>query len=370
MKISLFLILFVIILGLFFTFNDNKKNRKHYIIICSAVLLFVASMRSPEYMTNTYGIDSSSYKSMFENTFDMGWNEFVTKAYMRYFGGGSDESDVGFIALNKIIGIFTHDFAIYSLLADLLFFVPFGIILYRYSTNIYSIIFAFVYYISLIQVYLLGGGRQMFAVGLDMMALLAIIDRKKLCASIFFFLGLTIHASSFLFLAPLLMVSYGMSPKMLKSMHILSFILVPLVFAMPGQLISFMGESIGIEKYADYGNGAIQGGANTIVFLVELLSLFCLFAIKQKDMLMNKSIHIFYVMTPFFTLFTPLIRANGTMIRIALYYSIFLALLAPYSIECSISNRNRKLVVFFAIGVLSFLALLGGGMTYYFYWQI
>lgn len=370
MRINLFLIPFVIILGLLFVNNDNKRNRRLYIIICSAVFLFIASMRSPEYMTYTYGIDSSNYKYFFESSFDMGWEEFFATAYMRYFGGGADDTEVGFIALNKIIGLFTQDFAIFSLLADLLFFIPMGVILYRYCTNIFGIIFAFVYYISLIQVYMLGGGRQMFAIGLDLMALLAIIDRKKIRAGILFFLGLTIHASSFLFLAPLLMVWYGMSPKSLKTIHLLCFVLFPLVFAMPTQVISFMGETSGMEKYADYGKASIQGGANTFIFLVELLSLFCLIAIKKKDILMNKSIQIFYVMTPFFTFFAPLVRANGTMIRIALYYSIFLTLLVPYGIECSTSKGNRKFTYLFVIGALSILALLGGGMTYYFYWQM
>lgn len=369
MHINLFLIPFVIILGLLFSNNDSKKNRRLYIIICSAVLLCVAAMRSPEYMTRTYGIDSSSYKYSFESSFDMGWEEFFAAFYMRYFGGGAEEADVGFVALNKVIGLFTHDFAIFSLLADLLFFVPFGIILYRYCTNMYSIVFAFVYYISLIQVYLLGGGRQMFAIGLDMMALLAVIDRKKIRAIIFFLLGLTIHASSFLFLAPLIMIWYGMSAKTLKTIHIICFLLIPIAFIMPNELIAFMGEASGKEKYVDYGRAAIQGGANTFIILIELLSLFFLIAIKKKDMLMNKSIHIFYVMTPFFTFFAPLIRSNGTMIRIALYYSIFLTLLVPYSIECSTSKGSRQLTYFFAISALSFLALLGGGMTYYFYWQ-
>ena len=163
MKINLFLIPFVIILGLLFSNNDNKNIRRLYIIICSAVLLFVAAMRSPEYMTNTYSIDSANYKYMFENASDMGWDEFFATFYMRYFSGVDeyDEYDVGFIALNKIIGIFTHEFWMFSLIADLLFFVPFSILLYRYCTTIRQIIFAFIFYIALIQVFFLGGGRQM-----------------------------------------------------------------------------------------------------------------------------------------------------------------------------------------------------------------
>ena len=369
MYINLFLIPYIIILGLIMGTHDTQKTRKRYIITCSAVLLFVAAMRSPEYMTNTYSIDTLNYKDMFENAFDMGWEEFFEAFYMRYFGGGAEEADIGFVSLNKIIGYFTHDFAIFSLLADLLFFIPFGIILYRYSTNIYGIIFAFVYYVSLIQVFLIGGARQIFSIGLDMMALLAVLDRKKLRAIIFFLLGLTIHASSFLFLAPLLMVWYGLNAKILKLLHLICFIVFPIVLMMPNQIIAFMGEAAGSEKYAEYGRRAVQGGANVFLYLMELLSLFCLIAIKKKNMLQNKSMAIFYVMLPFLTLFTPLIKSNGTMIRIALYYSIFMTLLVPYSIEC-LFKKNNKFGYAAAIGVLSLLALIGGGMRYYFYWQV
>lgn len=370
MKINLFLIPFVIILGLLFPNNDNKNNRRLYIIICSAVLLFVAAMRSPEYMTNTYSIDSANYKNMFEYTFDMGWNEFFATVYMRYFGGGAEEADVGYIALNKVIGLFTHDFAIFSLLADLLFFVPLGIILYRYSTNIYGLIFAFVYYISLIQVFLIGGGRQMFAVGLDMMALLAVIDRRRIRAIILFLVGVSIHFSSLLFAIPLLAIWFNIKPSLLKNIHVICFALFPIVLAFPNQMIQFMGNTVGMERYSYYGTRAIQGGSETFIFLIELLSLFCLVAIKRRDLVSSQKIRTFYVMAPLFTFFAPLIISNGSMIRISLYYHLFLALLVPFAIDCAFGTKNNRVVYVIAIGALSALSLAGGGMTYYFFWQI
>ena len=102
---------------------------------------------------------------------------------------------------------------------------------------------------------------------------------------------------------------------------------------------------------------------------MELLSLFCLIAIKKKNMLQNKNMAIFYVMLPFLTLFTPLIRSNGTMIRISLYYHLFIVLLVPYAIDC-LFKKDNQFGYIVAIGALSLLALIGGGMTYYFYWQI
>ena len=131
-----------------------------------------------------------------------------------------------------------------------------------------------------------------------------------------------------------------------------------------------MGNTVGMEKYAEYGANAVQGGSETFIFLIEALSLFTLFAIKNKDLLANRNVRIFYVMAPLLTFFAPLIISNGSMIRISLYYHLFLALLVPFAIDCAFGKKNSGAVYAIAIGALSFLTLAGGGgITYYFFWQ-
>lgn len=368
MHINLILSLFVILLGVSLGVNDTQKSRKWYIILCSAVLVFVAAMRSPEWMTNEYGIDTIVYRYNFEISFDMGWDELWAAAAERYVGL-NDDSDIGFLVLLKIIGFFTHDFYVYSLISDLLFFIPFGVLLYRYTTSMKQLIFAYIYYIALVQIYFFGGARQIFAMGFDLMALLAVMDKKKVLTIILFLIGVSIHFSSFLFAIPLLMIWFNASPKTLKSLHVVCFILFPLVFMMPNQIIRFMGEASGLEKYANYAKKVIHGGANTFIFLIEMLSLFCMIAIKKKDMEQSKKFLNFYVMVPLFTFFAPLVRSNGTMIRIALYYSIYLSVLVPYSIDCMFKNNEKTLAYVVAIGALAYLTIANGGMIYYFYWQ-
>lgn len=369
MHINLITIPFVIVLGLFFGQRDTSKNRKWYIIISSFVLLLVAALRSPEYMTNTYNIDTLNYQGYFEQAFNMDWSEFQRLFYLRYFAG-ADDYDLGFVALNKLISLFTHEFWIYSLIADLLFFVPFGIILYRYCTRTSQIMFAFILYISLVQIFFLGGARQMFSLGFDLMALLAVIDKKRIRAIFFFLIGMTIHFSSLLFALPLLAIWFDLKPSLLKILHAICFIVFPVVLAFPNQMIQFMGNIVGMEKYAEYGANAVQGGSETFIFLIEALSLFTFLAIKNKDLLASRNIRIIYVMAPLLTFFAPLIISNGSMIRISLYYHLFLAMLVPFAIDCAFSQTNRSIAYIAAIGALSLLSLSGGGLTYYFFWQV
>jgi len=368
MHINIFSIAFVIILALFISGNDSEKNRRAYIFVCSAVLLFIASMRSPEWTANYSGIDTVAYKTYFDSSFDMDWSEFWSTAYLRYIKGVGD-GDIGFLLLVKIIGFFTHDFAIYSLLVDLLFFIPFGILLYRYCDSIVQITFAFVFYIALIQVFLLAGGRQLFAFGFDLMALLAILDGRKARTVIFVLIATTIHFSSLLFVVPLLLLWKDVSAETIKKAHLLCFVVFPLVLAFPNQIIVLMGESVGMEKYAEYGKGGIVGGALTFIILIAFLSVFCYVAIKKDILQENEVMRKFYVMLPLMTFFAPLIRSNGSMIRISLYFHFFLALLVPYAIECMFVN-NRRTGYLLAIGSLAFLCCSDGGIVYYFHWQL
>ena len=370
MQINLFLLLFVIILGLLAGLNDTSKSRSFYIITCSIVLIFIASMRSPEWMTYMYHKDTMQYKYFFESSFDLDWHNLWSQIYMRYFENEGD-GDLGFILLNKLLSFITHDFHIYSVIVDLIFFVPFGLILYRYSSNIFHLIFAFVFYIALVQTFLLAGARQIYALGFDMISLLFVIEKKHKLAVLSFILGVSIHFSSLLFIFPLLMLWNDVSPQILKRLHLLCFLLFPFVLLFPSEMIVAMGNAVGMEKYADYGKGNDQGGAVTFVLLIELLSFICLIGIKKKDMVSNIKVRFFYVMSPLLTLTAPLIRANGAMIRVSLYFHIFLVLLVPYALDCLLKMKHeRALAYVLSIGLLSFLTLSGGDLTYYFYWQV
>ena len=123
MHIKLIEILFVIIIGLMMGTKDSKGMRRGYIILCSILLLFVAAFRSPEWMTTAYGIDTYVYQEYFKQALDMNWGELKQALHERYIEGVGD-FDIGYLVLCKLIGFFTSDFGLFSLFADLLFFVP------------------------------------------------------------------------------------------------------------------------------------------------------------------------------------------------------------------------------------------------------
>lgn len=368
MHINLFSIPFIVIIGLLFLMKDTKSTRLWYIVICSITLILIASLRNTVWMTEIYGIDSQRYKELFESILEMNWIDLKQIFYMRYVMWEGDY-DVGYLVLNKLVSLVTHEFWMFSILANMLFFVPFGIILYRYTTNILQIMFAFVFYIALVQVFLFAGARQIFAIGFDLMALLSMIDKRRLWSIIFFLIGIPLHLSSIIFIIPLLMIWFNIEPHKVKFIHIVCFFFLPIVFMFPNQLVMLMGSVLNMERYVGYGEGTMQGGVGTFIFMIEVLSLFCLIVIKNKSMLTNRSIKYFYVMAPLLTLSAPLIISNGAMIRISLYFHLFLSILVPYAIEGFAGKKNRYFMYFLFVFLLSFLTLKGGGVWYYFLWQ-
>ena len=203
-----------------------------------------------------------------------------------------------------------------------------------------------------------------------MIALLLMIEGKKIFSLVAYIIGISLHFSSILFLMPLLLIWLNLKPFILKTLHLLCFILFPIIISFPNETIDYMGNVIGMEKYANYAHGTIQGGAATFLILIEVLSLFCFIAIKRRDLLRNKVLCFFYIMAPLFTILAPLIRSNGTMIRISLYFHLFLAILVPFSIDCMFKKKDRPLAYFLVIGILALLSMFNGGMVYYFYWQV
>lgn len=366
MPINIFLLAFVIILGIIMGQKDDKKRRGSYIIFCSILLLFIGSFRSPDWFTYTYNIDTAHYADKFSDTFDMGWDEFWAAVFARYVGL-NDDTDIGFVALEKLISLFTHDFQFYSLLVELLFFIPFGLLLYRYSTAMRQIVFAYVFYIALVQIYILGGARQMYAIGLDILAVMAMIDGKKIRSVLLVLLGATIHFSSLLTFIPLFAIWLDINAKPLKAIHAASFLLVPIVFMNPNLFIGFMTDAAGLERYNHY-DSELMGGGTTFIVLLELLSLFIFISINYRELKSNKSLRAFYIMAPLFTLFCPLIRSNGTMSRITLYFYLYVVLLFPYGMDVLFKKQYRALAYVCSIAALTLLILING-LEYYFVWQ-
>ena len=355
-----FIVFILIILGGRVVFSrSDSKNRKIYITYCSIVLLLKAALRSV-----TIGRDTSHYSYYFYQSKNTSWAELINEFLERYqtISGGED---VGYYLLQKVFSTFIGDFNVYTFfIQGLLFYLPFGLFIYRNSKDNLQVMFAYVLFNALFMGLHMANARQVYAVGFCIWAELFLAQKKYIKTVIFIILGYFIHASALLFFIPV--VLSFLNDNVLKYLSALTVVLSFFVLTDPNSVIVFMGNLLESDKYADYGLNGITGGAVTYITLSLMMCVFCLWAFWiKKDA--SRPERLLYVMIPPTTLFVPLIYSNGAMMRITLYFQLFFVLLMPYAIE-TLFKKNYRIWYYILIAILVILSVSTTG-EYRFFWE-
>ena len=360
MKIDLIVFPIIIILSFLLGQNNTSGNRKTFIVLVSLVLLLKASLRGM-----SVGSDTHVYYQDFISIISTPWEQVIAEFLERY-SSLSGDYDVGYDLLQKTISVFTKDFHVFTFIAQLLFYVPFGILLYRFCSDFHQLTFAYVLYVALFMGLPMANARQFYSIGLSITALLYLYEKKYVKCVICVVLGYFIHQTALLFVVPF-MLSF-LPPKIVKHLVLIAFVLFPFALIYSNQIIFFMGNFVENERYAAYGTQKVQGGATTYITMSLMMNLFCYFAIKNHHLFSDYRLKSLYVMLPLSIVLCPLIYSNGSMIRIVMYYQIFFVILFPYALDI-VFAKNRKEIYFSVILLLIVMSLLASGNNYVFFWQ-
>ena len=364
MNVKLLLYAVIILLGLAFSSGNNLKGnrRKWYVIIIISLLVLESSLR------NVYvGPDTIRYYSSFNSVENMSWGEVLGSFRTAYLE--AEGKDPGFTIFMKIINTFTRDFNIFLFFCALPFFIPLGKLLYRYSSSIIQLVFAFTLYVALFNIVALSGVRQQIATGFCFMAFLQLDRNNNWKAILFILLGATIHISALIFaIVPFLRIC---SPSLIKSVHLASFATIPFVIVYAAPIMLLLASFLANDYYTIYAESESEskGSSYTYIILMELLSLFCYIALKKDDLKNDKRKKLLYVMLPMLTMTAPLISLNGAMIRVGQYFTLYMMLLVPAAIDSIAKNVERTALYIGMIAALVFLTMRSGDFNYYFFWQ-
>lgn len=359
MNINLFIIPIIIILGILH--NNSDFGRKSYITLCCFILMLTCALRSI-----FVGSDTQNYYNMYMDVINTSWNDIWIEFIDRYVNNVSEE-DIGYVIFQKVISILTHDFHLFTFIAQLSFFIPMGLLLYKYTSKIIQLTLAFILYASLMNIIALSGGRQLYAIGFCIMAFISFIENKYKSMGIYIIMASFIHLSALLILIPITLNI--LSSRWLKRIHLLTLTLLPITLIYVNKIIIYMGNFIHSDKFARYGEGDANGGAILFIALMITFSFFCLITIKHRYLLSNNFLKKLYCMLPCISFFSPLVHADGAMIRVSMYFHLYLLLILPYSIDLTFNNKNKNYIYLLITFIFVIYALKNDSLSYYFFWQ-
>lgn len=364
MNLKLLLIIFFFVGAIIYSNKDVGNGKSKFIWWCTTLLWLSVVLESVFYGTqNGGGADTLSYAQTFKDMINVPLSEIGNSFVNRYING-EGESDIGYSLLVWFISRFSSSYHFFRAVACLLFFIPFAKLINKYCTSILEVLFAELLFLALFHTFAMYGARQFYALGFGLMFFLFYSEKRYRPAVVALLLGATIHLSSLLVLIPF--AFSFLSRKTIKTAHWIALLFIPVVWLVANPIILFMGNSIGMEKYAAYGEGEMAGGATTYILLSEALSIICLILTKI-ELFDDVRFKYLYAMAPAFTFFAPLIASNGSMIRITLYSQIYVTVLIPYLFTNRLGDKSKK-YIWAMIAVLCFLMLKGSYYPYRFFW--
>ncbi|MBE9600313.1 EpsG family protein [Pedobacter sp. MC2016-24] len=337
---------------------DSDSNRKQYIFIISAILILQSGLRNVAVGTDTY-----AYFDMFETVKTTPWDEVILEFVLHYtIGVGKDP---GFMVFEKIVQIFISDYQGFLFLIAMMFFPVLGNFIYKNTTTLKSAILAYVIYAVLFYSFFsITGHRQTIATAATLIGFEWIKQRKLIRYVILILVASTIHQSCLIFL-PFYFIARIKRPDIILWPLTLFF---PLLLLLSSKIsLLFIGLS---QSYEEYGHME-EFKPVTLTVMLLIVSLLALFRYtKVVEILpVAKMQYAAMVMAVFFL---SLVFEIHAFLRIVQYFSVFIMVLVPLSIQSLtiFSKQIQNIIYAFLILLLVGMYVRSNiGSEYKFFWQ-
>lgn len=276
--------------------------------------------------------------------------------YYKYFEqcntvqSDSDEFEIGYVLMNKIINTFTDNYTVYLIIhAFLLYFSVFSFIR---KNSFYPLLSVLLYYAFMNGN--MGMNRQFLALIMALISVQYILQRELIKFSICVFIGLFFHSSILLFV-PAYFLSVKLSVKVILVLLFLGGIISisGIINLIPFELLFVFDDRMAFKMNAYTSVGVVNVSLiNTIIAMssrVIWLIVLLIFRDKYNEdsewkCKFNLSFNLYFVSIVFYMIF------NGSILHIVvsrglMYYGIFAIIAIPYVFTCFKGNIN-KLIAF------------------------
>jgi hypothetical protein len=330
------------------TFSNSKKTKKKiYILMCSLLLLLAILKR------DDVGVDSSNYSTWFYICRGISW-----RGILKWNG-----IEPGYLALNKVIGLFTSDVWVFYAVLSLLVYPPTFIFLYNYSKYPG---------LSLLTFVAMGGFdfnygilRQACAGAIVIMAYRFVRERSFKKYLICVLIATTFHWTA-LITIPLYFL-YGL--KINRNTILTLFILSVVLFGLGRQFLGIVMKLL--PKYQVYEMN-YNAGRNKFIFL--WIMIFLIYEIFMKKNIKDGWYHFLFSALLLAAVFQSLAMVMELFERATAYFNVGMYILYPELVRNIFASKKIGNIFWggvMAMGIVFFLYyrfLIMG--DYYFMWEM
>lgn len=351
------LIVTIIFFFLLFSYLKTKPSDQSttFVKIASVVLILLSSLRH-----EAVGNDTLAYMNHFES-FSLSWQQIWQGFIPKYFFPGEVGKDPGIDVFDKLCKYLFDDGRWYLFVTSTITIFSIGFFIKDNAKNLQATFFSYIFYVTLIYQYAPNSAiRQSLALSILLFSFYYLKRKKLLAYFLLLLIASTFHKSALVGIL-LFLASYFKNLSALYKLSILGFILV-LIF--PNQVALLLGGSNDI--YAGYIGGTYYTRASKpYMIIILMVGLFYIsYLIKRVDQnIENNSRYYHGVLFSF--IFTPLIWADPSALRLIAYFGFFIPLL----IGNEIGYLHHHKLLFTLIVATFFVKNLITPSNYHFMWQ-
>lgn len=351
-----FLILFIISLCILY-FGKRNDKADTFITLTTILLIIVSGLRNKAVGSDTYRYIQSLQNAVYEK-----WGDLFSNFVEGYVNPDNSIKDPGYQLINKFISEITTEQVPFLILIAVLTLVPLAMFLRKQlETDTNALCFAFVFYVSLMYANLPNQlVRQALSFALILYAYNSLEKHKDYRFFLLVLLASTIHKSA------LILILYYILVRFVKAKYIIYC--APIVFftvlMFPEYFIVLAGDAG--DVYGAYVNSMYYSSNSKPYLVLVLISLFySLLLIAFRNRYITEEGHkqgIVGVCMSF--ALVPVVRIDPNLIRIILYFMVWICVMVPASVNGMKSSKLIYLLLYLALIFKS----LGAG-EYKFYWQ-
>lgn len=340
--------------------RDKQKAINRYVNVVCLVLALLSGLRNLGVGEDTFG-----YYLGYVEIQRTPWKQLLFD-FVQFYKTGEGK-DVGFPLFVKITQIISSQFQFFLIFIAIFFFAFFSNFLKKNCTELVDVIISLtIFYVLFYYVFSMTAIRQSMTLGVTLYCYEFLKKKRIIPFLLLLLLFSTIHKSILIYI-PFYFLSRLKSTKYLFPVVLISF---PLIMTFKNTITFFI---LGIGGYSEYEE---FDGGGTFTFTAIFLMISFVAYLRREKILKTKPITENYYKAFAAALFLlPLSWINPALLRITMYFSIFMIILIPEIIKSfqSFSNQFRRVLSVFTICVLFVLFIKAGlakdNFEYSFYWQ-